>query len=509
MVKEETPSLEIKASLNPNLLKDGFFKNLGEILWTYTDPDAIPYNVSINGEGSRIWVGQGLNYARAQFFDSQTSLPLWEFAFVIGEWESEVLVSQSLEGSLLAALGHDQGKLYVFDPAALPPCFPVLKYDLGGEYLGRALAISRDGSTLVVGANDSKSKLKIFVFDSSTPPPETLWTKEMVGQQWDCVEGVDLTDDGSLILITTYYDFYVLKREDGSLIKKGENYGEVPAQISGDGSYLVSGDFEGRITVYHWNEENQDYDTLWTYDAGDCWVTALDISDDGSTIMAGTFDYTNLPNSKVLIFNIISNVPLWEYKNYGDLVSDVSLTLNGFRGVAVSWGDRENLLYDLTIFNRESSSPLFSLSSPGSFFSAEISGDGNYVIAGSKLVHARTLGRGGTLYFISLNLPGIEHWKEREIQKANLVIYPNPFRSFSNIVYFSPCPRKSARHSFKIFNLSGQLIRTLWEGEVSSGSYRASWEGRDEFGNRVADGIYFGVWEGGTERVVRKLILLN
>lgn len=65
---------------------------------------------------------------------------------------------------------------------------------------------------------------------------------------------------------------------------------------------------------------------------------------------------------------------------------------------------------------------------------------------------------------------------------------PNPFNLLTRISYQLP-ERTSV--SLKIYNLSGQLVKTLVEGQKPSGWHSVQWDGRDDSGKAVASGIYF------------------
>lgn len=65
--------------------------------------------------------------------------------------------------------------------------------------------------------------------------------------------------------------------------------------------------------------------------------------------------------------------------------------------------------------------------------------------------------------------------------------FPNPFNPSTKIKYHVP---KNGRVNLEIFNLLGQKIKTLVDGEVNSGIYEKIWDGKDQQGNFVASGIY-------------------
>ena len=65
--------------------------------------------------------------------------------------------------------------------------------------------------------------------------------------------------------------------------------------------------------------------------------------------------------------------------------------------------------------------------------------------------------------------------------------YPNPFNPETRINYELPAIN---RVKITIYNLSGQLVRTLFDGEQSVGRYTVSWDGVNAVGDRVASGVY-------------------
>lgn len=66
--------------------------------------------------------------------------------------------------------------------------------------------------------------------------------------------------------------------------------------------------------------------------------------------------------------------------------------------------------------------------------------------------------------------------------------FPNPFNPHTIIAFDLATPGKA---QLKIFNLRGQLVKTLCDKEMSSGSHRFVWDGRDKSNLRVASGVYF------------------
>ncbi len=65
--------------------------------------------------------------------------------------------------------------------------------------------------------------------------------------------------------------------------------------------------------------------------------------------------------------------------------------------------------------------------------------------------------------------------------------YPNPFNSHTVIDYHVP---KEADIKIEVFDIRGQLIRTLVQGRKAVGFHSVKWGGEDNLGNNVANGTY-------------------
>ncbi len=66
--------------------------------------------------------------------------------------------------------------------------------------------------------------------------------------------------------------------------------------------------------------------------------------------------------------------------------------------------------------------------------------------------------------------------------------YPNPFNPETQITYQLP---EVSHITIKIFNVLGQEVITLADGEQEAGKYRISWNGKNTFGASVPSGTYF------------------
>jgi len=66
--------------------------------------------------------------------------------------------------------------------------------------------------------------------------------------------------------------------------------------------------------------------------------------------------------------------------------------------------------------------------------------------------------------------------------------YPNPFNPITTISYDLP---KDGYVELVVYNMRGEKVATLMQGNQEAGSYRLNWDGTSQSGDMVASGIYF------------------
>lgn len=84
--------------------------------------------------------------------------------------------------------------------------------------------------------------------------------------------------------------------------------------------------------------------------------------------------------------------------------------------------------------------------------------------------------------------------------------YPNPFNPSTRVRFELPRP---ARTRLLIYNLKGQLVRTLLDEPRPAGRYEVLWNGRDDDGSVVASGTYLLRMRAGDFATQRKMTLLK
>jgi len=83
--------------------------------------------------------------------------------------------------------------------------------------------------------------------------------------------------------------------------------------------------------------------------------------------------------------------------------------------------------------------------------------------------------------------------------------YPNPFNPETKIIYDLPVQGKV---ELKIFDVLGREVRKLVQKRQLPGRYSVTWDGNNQFGNRVASGVYFYKLEApGWEKTMKMVML--
>ena len=84
--------------------------------------------------------------------------------------------------------------------------------------------------------------------------------------------------------------------------------------------------------------------------------------------------------------------------------------------------------------------------------------------------------------------------------------YPNPFNSTTIIPYQLPV---SCRVQLEVFNILGQHIATLVDGERSAGFHTVQWNATDAAGKAVAAGVYLYRLSADGMRLTRRMMLMD
>jgi hypothetical protein len=84
--------------------------------------------------------------------------------------------------------------------------------------------------------------------------------------------------------------------------------------------------------------------------------------------------------------------------------------------------------------------------------------------------------------------------------------WPNPFRGVTTINFSLP---HEGQARLAVYNVAGQLVRTLTDGVLPAGSQSVSWDGRNQAGRSVPGGVYFYRLSTGDRTLTQKAVLVR
>jgi predicted outer membrane repeat protein len=84
--------------------------------------------------------------------------------------------------------------------------------------------------------------------------------------------------------------------------------------------------------------------------------------------------------------------------------------------------------------------------------------------------------------------------------------YPNPFNPETNISFSIPVDQKV---KLAIYNLKGQKVKEIINGQFVSGTHSVIWNGIDDNGKQVGSGLYFYKLKTGNKEISKKMLLLK
>jgi flagellar hook assembly protein FlgD len=102
-----------------------------------------------------------------------------------------------------------------------------------------------------------------------------------------------------------------------------------------------------------------------------------------------------------------------------------------------------------------------------------------------------------------------EEWDETwEVPTTTALLgnYPNPFNPSTTFRYGLSEP---GQVSLKVYNMLGQLVRTIVHEHQVEGYYEAVWDGRNEVGATVSSGIYLYRMTAGSFVETRRMMLVK
>jgi hypothetical protein len=83
---------------------------------------------------------------------------------------------------------------------------------------------------------------------------------------------------------------------------------------------------------------------------------------------------------------------------------------------------------------------------------------------------------------------------------------PNPSHSGTSIEFGLP---KESQASLKVYNINGQLVKTLIDEKLDAGRHTCQWDGKDQNGREAGSGIYFYRLSAGDYTSTKKMTVIR
>src|SRR4029077_9770526 len=180
--------------------------------------------------------------------------------------------------------------------------------------------------------------------------------------------------------------------------------GNIFYRISGDGNVFVTDGFD--LDVYKF--DGTTYQRVIHFTQASSWFGGASIvSRDGSTVGSFEGNYANnWLSGEVDLFDVasaqlIGSYPVSGTGQYQGTPVGAESNDNGTVMAFASWGTEFHDWPEVMVFDRNVNL-IGAINFPGSAFGVDVSTDGQYVVGGSKAVHANQFGSGGRIELIQL-----------------------------------------------------------------------------------------------------------
>jgi hypothetical protein len=372
-----------------------------EILWQYDEGFAIAQTVALAGASGAAWVGADLNNEALQRFDIRgAGSPAIEFPYLGADFTA---VSASRAGDRAAILYRRDGILnlhtFTSSSAAVEWMVDFDPLFTSADYTG--VKVSRDGTrvcALVVDPTQGAFRSRLYTYDAVTGIQQSVWETPFFAGP------IDLVDDGTQCLVTEGQNAHLIDTNTGTLVRSFVGSGAgARHKISGDGRIVVLGGFSFSVRE---RDAQGNWSQIISFTSATSWFGwGAAVSRDGSTVAAMSHNYgNNYLSTATRIWDVPTRTRSAPFVTSGsgsfqDSISGAVLSDDGQVLAVSSWGTQDNVHPEVMIFNRNVEM-IGSIDLVGSPFGLDMTGQGVYVLSGSKGTHANQFGNGGhaTLY---------------------------------------------------------------------------------------------------------------
>ena len=370
-----------------------------------------------------------------------------------------------------------------------------------------SVSFSPDGQTLASGSSDETVRL----WDVPTGSE-----KQILTEHTDSVNSVSFSPDGQTLASGSYDETVrlwdvVTGSEKQTLT--GHRGPVNSVSFSPDGQTLASGSSDGTVRLWDvlMGSEKQILTGHTDY------VESVSFSPDGQTLASGSYDGT------VLLWDISSvttstgqEMPITEptglkgdvngdgIVNIQDLVLVASNLGKTGQNAADVNGDGQVNIQDLVLvagaLGTSAAAPPIHLQSLEMLTAADVK---SWLSQAQHFNLTDAMAQKGILF--------LEQLLAVLTPKDTVLLpnYPNPFNPETWIPYHLA---KDVDVTLHIYAVNGTLVRTLALGHQAAGMYQsrsraAHWDGKNEFGEKVASGLYFYTLTAGDFKATRKMLI--
>ena len=259
------------------------------------------------------------------------------------------------------------------------------------------------------------------------------------------------------------------------------------------------------------------------------WKSAqtVDIDNDGTDeIILASWNASNndiyllQQSGDTLVSTMIKNVPDASYRSYGGAVGDVDnnglldfvfgtrqSTPNGIiHRLAYQGGSiTDSLNWKLTVIDSLIDTIVVQYDITAM---ADVDGDGlDEVLYSGTPRGALPTDPPPPIVILSVDLTGIDQGQTTVVEDFKLEQnYPNPFNPETQIRFTIP---RALPVRLNVYNIRGQLVRTLVNSAMTAGSHTVRWDGLDNHGVKVASGVYVYSIKAGEFVQAKKMTMLK
>jgi hypothetical protein len=105
---------------------------------------------------------------------------------------------------------------------------------------------------------------------------------------------------------------------------------------------------------------------------------------------------------------------------------------------------------------------------------------------------------------LSVNITSNEN--DMQTPNFNMNVYPNPFNPSTNISFSIA---KDEEVDIKVFNIKGQIVKSLTSGKMKKGRHSLTWNGRDNNNKPVSSSVYFVKIKTKNKSINKKIVLMK